>query len=92
MEADVPSSVRIRTGDENAYRFDAIEDASEFYDTNRSDAVAYACDDVVRVADAIEDVLGMIDSVEERQAVAERLDRAASFPVDVDVQVTVGED
>ncbi|WP_226023207.1 DUF7692 domain-containing protein [Halomicrobium salinisoli] len=88
---DVPSSVRVRTGGENAYRFDAIESASEFYDTNRSDAIAFACDDVVRLADAIEDVLEEIDSVQERRAVAERLDRAASFDVQVETTVDVGE-
>jgi len=89
---DVPGSVRIRCGEENAHRFDAIESASDFYETNRSDSVAYACDDVVRLADAIEDVLQLVDSVEEREAIAERFDRAVSFDVEVDVQVTVGEE
>lgn len=89
---DVPSSVRIRTGGENAYRFDAIESASEFYDTNRSDAVAYACDDVVRLAEAIKDVLEEIDSIETRQAVANRLDRATSFEVEVTHHTEVNQD
>ncbi|WP_226013589.1 DUF7692 domain-containing protein [Halomicrobium salinisoli] len=87
---DVPSSVRVRTGGENAYRFDAIESASEFYDTNRSDVIAYACDDIVRLADAIEDVLEEIDSIQERRAVAERVDRAVNFDVLVDTRIRIG--
>jgi len=91
MVSDPPSSVRIRTGEGNEYRFDAIERAGEFYDANRSDAVTYACDDVVRLADAIEDVLEVVDSVQERREIADRLDRAASFEVAVDHEVVVEE-
>lgn len=50
----------------------------------------YACDDVVRVADAIEDILELVDSVQERREIANRLDRAASFKVTVDQEITVG--
>lgn len=89
---DIPGSVRIRCGEENAHRFDAIESASDFYETNRSDSVAYACDDIVRLADAIEDILQEVDSVEERRTIADRLDRAVSFNVDVFHEVSVGEE
>ena len=92
MATDTPGSVRIRTDEGNEYRFDAIEKAGEFYDANRSDAVAYACDDVVRIADALEDVLQLVDSVQERREIAERLDRAASFDINVSNEVAVGEE
>jgi hypothetical protein len=89
--SDPPRSVRIRTDEGNEYRFDAIESASEFYDVNRSDAVTYACDDVVRLADAIEDILQLVDSVQERREIADRLDRAASFDINIDHEIAVGE-
>ncbi len=41
-----PGSVRIRTDDGNEWRYDAIQKAANFYDCNRSNAVAFACEDV----------------------------------------------
>lgn len=41
---DVPGSVRIHTDDGNEWRYDAIQAAADYYDCNRSDAVAYACE------------------------------------------------
>lgn len=78
MTDDIPSSVRIRTDDGNAYRFDAIEDAAEFYECNRSDAVARACHDIPALVEAVESVLGR-DDLTEQQAheIAQRFDRAA---------------
>ena len=46
MGKGIPKSIRIRTADDNKYRYDAIETAAEFYDYNRSDAVAYARDNI----------------------------------------------
>lgn len=43
---DIPGSVRVRTGNGNEWRYDAIEGASRFSGVNRSDAMAYACEDV----------------------------------------------
>lgn len=54
---DVPGSVRIRTGDGNEWRYDAIESASRYYGVNRSNAVAYACEDVTGAVAFVEDVL-----------------------------------
>ncbi|WP_425560488.1 DUF7692 domain-containing protein, partial [Luedemannella flava] len=41
---ETPGSVRIRTDDGNEWRFDAIQKAAAFYDCNRSNAVAFACE------------------------------------------------
>ncbi len=41
-----PGSVRIRTDEGNEWRYDAIQKAANFYDCNRSNAVAFACEDV----------------------------------------------
>ncbi|MCU4744461.1 DUF7692 domain-containing protein [Natronoglomus mannanivorans] len=39
-------SVRIRADGGNEWQYDAIEKAANFYDCNRSNAVAFACEDV----------------------------------------------
>jgi hypothetical protein len=41
-----PKSVRIRTLDDNEWRYDAMQKAKRYYNENRSDSVAYACEDV----------------------------------------------
>jgi len=38
------------------------------------------------------DPLQLVDSVQERREIADRLDRAASFDVDVDCEIVVGEE
>ena len=90
MAQSVPGSVRIRTGDGNAWRYDAIEDASEFYDCNRSDAVGYACADVVQLVDALQGVLEREDLTrQQRREIAETLSsRGVSFEVNLDVEVS----
>ena len=89
----VPNSVRVRTGDDNSWRYDAIEAASEFYDCNRSDAIAYACDDVPAVAEAVQEVLAR-DDLTRRQVreIAETFDSGArGLDVDVDeITIDVG--
>jgi len=95
MTDDAPGSVRVRTGGENSYRFDAIEDAADFYGCNRSDAVAFACEDVEGVARAVEKVLER-DDLTRRQAreISETFDAATrGISVDVDERaVTVKRD
>lgn len=54
---DTPNSVRIRTDEGNEWRYDEIEAVSELYDCNKSNAVAYACEDVRRLLDGIETLL-----------------------------------
>lgn len=61
MSNEIPQSVRIRTNEGNEWRYDAIEKASEFYDCNRSNAVSFACTDVLELIDGIERVLERTD-------------------------------
>ncbi|WP_135304107.1 DUF7692 domain-containing protein [Haloarcula amylovorans] len=90
MADNAPQSVRIRTGEGNEYRLDAIDRAAERYDRNRSDAVACACDDAVRLLDAIEDVLGRTDLTHnQREEIAARFDRAVSVDIEVDLLTRV---
>lgn len=88
---DVPGSVRIRTGPGNEWRFNQIERASDFFDCNRSDAVAFACEGVVELVDAAREVLERDDlTTEQRQEIAESFStRAVTFEIDepsVDVE------
>lgn len=87
MPDDVPQSVRVRTGGENEWRYRSIERAARLYDKNRSDSVAYACEDVVGLVDALEEVLGREDlTARQRREIAETVDRATSgVSVEVDV-------
>jgi len=80
-------SLRIRF-DGNRYREDAIEKAARFYDKNKSDAAAYACEDVVEIVRAAEEVLERDDlTLKQRQEIAETFStRATSF----DVELTIG--
>lgn len=72
MAEEIPGSIRIRTGDGNEYRYHAVEEANEFYGCNRSDAVAYACDNVPALVKAIEGVLARGDlTTEQKQEIAE---------------------
>lgn len=82
-QKDTPGSVRIRTGEGNEWRFDQIERASEFFDCNRSDAVAFACEGVVELVDAAQEVLNRDDLThEQRQEIAESFStRAVSFEI-----------
>jgi len=84
---DIPGSVRIRTDDGNEWRYDSIERASDFYGVNRSDSVAYACEDVVQLVDGIEAVLERGDlTLEQRREIAETLSsRGVSFEIETDV-------
>lgn len=54
---DMPGSVRIRTGEGNEWRYDSIQRAADYYECNRSNAVAYACEDVVHIIEAAIDFL-----------------------------------
>lgn len=95
QKSDIPQSVRIRTGDGNEHRFDAIERAATYYDCNRSDAVARACNDVPRVMNALAAVLERDDlTLQQRREIAEQFDqvtRGAEISVDLDVDVDLQE-
>ena len=87
---DVPQSVRIRTGEGNEYRFDAIQRAADLYDRNKSDAVACACDDIARLTDTLEDVLNRDDLTRQQQReIAERFDRSLSLDIEIKNEVRI---
>ena len=91
---ETPGSVRIRTDDGNEWRFDAIQKAARFYDCNRSNAVAFACEDIDSLVTAAQRVLERDDlSREQRREIAETLStRAVTFDVETSVSVeTKGE-
>ena len=87
---ETPGSVRIRTDDGNEWRFDAIKKAARFYDCNRSNAVAFACEDVDQLVAAATRVLERDDLTrEQRREIAETLStRAVSFDLESSVSVT----
>ncbi|WP_126662013.1 DUF7692 domain-containing protein [Haloterrigena salifodinae] len=87
---ETPGSVRIRTDDGNEWRFDAIQKAARFYDCNRSNAVAFACEDVDSLVSAARDVLEREDlTCEQRREIAETLStRAVRFDIETSVSVS----
>ncbi|WP_049928664.1 DUF7692 domain-containing protein [Halopiger goleimassiliensis] len=87
---DTPGSVRIRTDDGNEWRYDAIEKAARFYDCNRSNAVAFACEDVDHLVRAARQVLERDDLTrQQRQEIAETLStRAVTFDVETSITIT----
>jgi len=88
---ETPGSVRIRTGNGNEWRYDAIEAASRYYDVNRSNAVAYACEDVTGAVAFIQDVLERDDlTISQRQELAELANkhlRGMDIKVDEDIKI-----
>lgn len=76
---ETPRSVRIRTDEGNEWRYRAVERAARLYDCNRSDAVAYACEDVSQLAEGIEEILQRDDlTLRQRREIASILDDTAS--------------
>lgn len=86
---DVPGSVRVRTDEGNEWRYDSIQKASDFYKCNRSDSVAFACEDVVRLCEAVETVLSRDDlTQQQRREIADEFSaRGVSFSTDLDISV-----
>ncbi|SEQ96902.1 DUF7692 domain-containing protein [Natrinema salaciae] len=86
----MPGSVRIRTGDGNEWRYDEIERAADYYDCNRSNAVAFACHDVVELVANIRQVLEREDlTLEQRREIADTLSTGKtshSVSTDIDVE------
>lgn len=86
----VPSSVRVPCGEGNESRYRAIERATEFYGVNKSDSIAYACNDVVQLVDVMKDVLAREDLTrKQRQEIAARLDATSFLDVDVEQRTRV---
>ena len=88
-QRDVPGSVRIRTGDGNEWRYDSIQRAADYYDCNRSDAVAYACEDVVEIVRGAAAVLRRDDLTQrQREEIADTLSsRGVEFDVELDIDI-----
>jgi len=86
---DIPGSVRVRTDEGNEWRYSSIQEAAEYYDCNRSDAIAYACEDIVQLVAAAREVLQREDlTLEQRQEIAETMStRAVEFQVDNRIDV-----
>jgi len=90
MTDQIPGSVRIRTDEGNEWRYDAIQKAADYYDRNRSDAVAFACDDLPELVDGAREVLERDDLTEQqKREIAETLSsRAVSFEIETGVSVS----
>jgi hypothetical protein len=66
--------MRIRTEGQYEHREDAIEDAAQFYDCNKTLAVVSACEDVPKLVSNIEDVLRRDDlTAYQKQSIADTL-------------------
>lgn len=92
MDENIPQSVRIRPGEGNEYRYCAVEEAAEFHDCDRSDAVAYACDNVPTLVRAVQAVLARDDlTPTQKQEIAEEFfARRSEFGVREQVQIDQG--
>ena len=93
-QSDTPKSIRIRTGDGNEWRYDAIQSAADYYGVNKSNAAAYACDDLVGLVEAIEAILGREDlTVEQIRESAETInDRTRAVQFDVTRSIAIEKD
>lgn len=89
MQQDIPSQVRIRTGDGNEHRYEAIEQAADFYDCNKTKAVVAACEDVPDLVASARMVLARDDlTAEQRREIADTFStRAVSFEVEASIKV-----
>ncbi|AEH38425.1 DUF7692 domain-containing protein [Halopiger xanaduensis] len=81
--------MRIRTDSDYAYREDAIEQAADFYDCNKTKAVVSACEDVPHLVATARQVLERDDLThEQRQEIAETLStRVTNFQIEKTVTI-----
>jgi len=92
---DIPTVVQVRTDPEDglAYRFDGIQAAADYWDCNRSDAIAKSCDAVGNLVDNAEEALQHPDLP---PSVAEEIaEMVSTRQIDVEYtgpNVEVGED
>jgi hypothetical protein len=84
-----PANVQIRI-DGHEWRYHGIERAQNLYGCNRSDAIAYACEDVAQLASSIEATLDREDLTrQQRSEIADTLSTSSlSFEVDVEISAT----
>lgn len=92
MPQSVPSQVNIRCGEGNEYRYHAMNDAAELYDCNRSDAVAYACDNITQLVDNIQTILERDDlTTKQKREIAELCSgRGLEFEIEQSTTVETG--
>lgn len=81
-----PANVQIRI-DGNEWRYHGIKRAQNLYDCNRSDAIAYACEDISQLVSSIEEVLSRDDLTrQQRRELAATLSTSSlSFEVNVEI-------
>jgi hypothetical protein len=89
---DLPNSIRIRCGPDNRHRYHAIQSAAELYGCNRSDAVAYACDNVSQLVQSIETILNRDDlTPQQKKEIAELCSgRGLNFEIEETVTAETG--
>jgi hypothetical protein len=76
-----------------AHRYDAIQSAADYWDCNKSDAIAKSCDAVGELVDNLEDALGHEDLPP--RVAREIADAVSTRQIDVEYRgpdVEVGED
>lgn len=84
-----PANVQIRI-DGHEWRYHGIDRAQNLYDCNRSDAIAYACEDITQLVSRIEKVLNRDDLTrQQRRELADTLSTSSlSFEIDVEISAT----
>lgn len=84
-----PANVQIRI-DGNEWRYHGIERAQNLYNCNRSDAIAYACEDISQLASNIEEVLNRDDLTrQQRRELADTLSTSSlSFEINMEISMT----
>ncbi len=85
-----PANVQIRI-DGHEWRYHGIKRAQKIYDCNRSDAIAYACEDVAQLVSSIEEILNRDDLTQQQcREIAEILSTSSlSFEIDVKITTTL---
>jgi hypothetical protein len=84
-----PANVQIRI-DGHEWRYHGIDRAQSLYKCNRSDAIAYACEDIAQLASSIEEVLDREDLThQQRREIANTLSTSSlTFKIDVEISAT----
>ena len=90
MTDDVPGRVSIRCADGgNEWRYDSIQAAANLYGVNKSDAVAFACEDVRQLVQAVEAVLDRDDlTPRQKQEIADTF-RSRGMEIETESTVTI---
>ena len=77
--------MRIRTDGDYSYRKDAIDEAADFYDRNKTDSIVRSCEDIPALVESILEVLEREDLThKQRKELAETLStRYIQFEIDL---------